>query len=324
MAPELDFKGKRILVTGAAGFIGSNLTDILLKQGAEVIGIDNLSYGRKKNLHEALKNPNFTFYIKDIRDNNFILEICKEINIIYHEAAFTSVPLSIKKPLDCNDVNVNGTLNILNAARIRDVEKIIFASSCAVYGDNPNLPTKEDMICMPNSPYANSKLAAESYVILFHKIYGLNTISLRYFNVYGPRQKDSPYSGVISIWLGKIHRNEDLIIYGDGEQMRDFIFIKDVVAANLLAGMKKKIFGEILNIASNLPITINKLANIMRKVCGKENLKVQYTNPRLGDIEYSYGDISKAQEILNFEPKYNLESGLKEYYDWFVGRNCAG
>ncbi len=308
-----ELKEKRILLTGAAGFIGSNLTDALLKEGAKVIGIDNLFNGRLENLSEAMQNPNFMFHKADIRDSAFLLELCKDIDIIYHVAAFTSVHQSVEMPISCNDVNINGTLNVLNAARIRDVESIIFASSCAVYGDMQNMPIREDMEGVPMSPYAVSKLACEKYLYVFFKVYGLKTIILRYFNVYGSRQKDSPYSGVISIWLGHLYRNKNLIVYGDGEQNRDFVYIKDAIKANLLAGLAKNIAGEIFNIATGSSVTINTLATIMKQVFGKKNLKVEHIEPRLGDIRNSCADITKARKHLKFEPIYNIHSGLQDY-----------
>lgn len=319
----LDLDGIKILVSGAAGFIGSNLTDTLLEKGARVIGLDNLFNGRMENLGSALQNPNFTFHKADIRDFGFLLEVCEDIDIIYHEAAFTSVPQSIKMPITCNEVNVGGTLNILNAARIRDIEAIIFASSSSVYGDTPTLPKKEDMNLIPISPYGVAKLACEKYLYAYFKVYGLNTVALRYFNVYGPRQKDSTYSGVIPIWLGRIYRNENPIVFGDGEQRRDFTYIKDVVDANLLAGVAKNISGEMFNIGASSPITINKLAAIMKEVCGKEHLRVDYTDPRPGDIRDSFADITKANKILKFEPKYDIQSGLKDYIEWSKSRNYA-
>jgi len=310
------WKSRRILITGAAGFIGSNLTDKLLEIGAEVIGLDNLFNGRIENLEEALKNKKFQFHKGDIRDINFLLDILKDIDIIFHEAAFTSVPQSVKMPESCNDVNVNGTLNLLNAARKKDVEKIIFASSSSVYGDTPTLPKKEDMPRLPISPYGVSKLACEAYMQAFHQVYGLKTISLRYFNVFGPRQKDSPYSGVIAIWLGRIINNEDLIIFGDGEQSRDFTYIKDVVQANLMAA-EYDVSGEILNVGAGSPITLNDLAKLILNITDKKNLKLIYTDPRPGDILHSYADISKAKRIIGFQPEYDQEQGLRDYFIWY-------
>ncbi|NVM36402.1 MAG: SDR family oxidoreductase [Candidatus Lokiarchaeota archaeon] len=307
---------KRILVTGVAGFIGSNLTDRLLNLGANVIGVDNLFNGRLENLEEALNYKHFQFHKGDIRDLNFLLDIFKDIDIIFHEAAFTSVPQSIKMPESCNDVNINGTLNLLNAARKRDVKKIIFASSSSIYGDTPTLPKIESMPRIPISPYGVTKLTCESYMQVFHQVYGLNTISLRYFNVFGPRQQDSPYSGVIAIWLGQIIKNKNLIIFGDGNQSRDFTYIKDVVQANILAA-ENKISGEILNIAAGSPIKLLDLAKLMLKLTNKEDLGINFDLPRPGDIIHSFADISKAKEVLKFQPKYTQELGLRDYFEWY-------
>ena len=312
----MEFQGKNIVVTGAAGFIGSNLVDRLLEIGANVIGIDNLYNGRTDNLELASQNSKFKFYRGDIRDLNFLIDIFKDVEIIYHQAAFTSVPQSVMMPGNCNDVNVNGTLNVLNAARKCDVHKIIHASSSSVYGDTPTLPKREDMLRVPISPYGVAKLACEAYMQAYHNVYGLNTTSLRYFNVFGPRQKDSPYSGVIAIWLGCILRNEDLVIFGDGKNSRDFTYIKDVLEANILAA-EHNTKGEILNIGAGSPINLTDLAKIMLKLSGKENLKINYTDPRPGDIIHSYADISKAKSLLKFEPKYNQEEGLKDYFRWY-------
>ncbi len=312
----MEFTGKRIVVTGAAGFIGSNLTDSLLELGAEVIGIDNLFNGRLENLDDAFKRTKFEFHRGDIRDLNFLLDIFKDSDIIFHLAAFTSVPQSIKIPQNCNDVNANGVLNVLNAARRIDVEKIIYASSSAVYGDTPTLPKKEDTCRIPISPYGVAKLACEAYMQAYHQVYGLKTTSLRYFNMYGPRQKDSTYSGVIAIWLGNIIRDEDLTIFGDCKNSRDFTYIKDVIQANLLV-VKQDLAGEIFNIGAGSPITLTNLAKIILKLTDKEHLKIKYTVPRPGDILHSYADISKANRLLKFEPKYNQEMGLEDYFKWY-------
>ena len=314
----MKLKDKKVLVTGAAGFIGSNLTDTLLELGAEVTGIDNLYNGRLDNLTGVLDNKNFQFIKGDIRDLNFLIDALKEIDIIYHEAAFTSVPQSVLMPDSCNDVNVNGTLNLLNAARHRDVGKIIFASSSAVYGNTPTLPKTESMKRLPISPYGVAKLACEAYMQSYYETYGMDTISLRYFNVFGPRQRDSTYSGVLAIWLGRIIRNQDLIIFGDGEQSRDFTYIQDVIKANILAA-ESNAGGEIFNIGAGSPIKVTDLANLLLTLTNKENLKLIYQDPRPGDILHSYADISKAKETLNFIPKYTQESGLRDYLEWYCG-----
>ena len=312
----MSLKDLNIVITGAAGFIGSNLTDYLLQLGVNVIGIDNLYNGRIENLENALKNKNFQFYKGDIRDVNFLFDVIKDIDIVYHEAAFTSVPQSIIMPESCNDVNVKGTINILNVARKNNVEKVIFASSASVYGDTPILPKNEEMKRLPKSPYGVSKLAGEAYMQAFYEVYGLNTTSLRYFNVFGPRQRDSPYSGVIAIWLGRILREEPLIIYGDGKNSRDFTYVKDVVQANILAGISNAP-GETLNISCNNPIDLTDLARLMLKLTGKEDLRIKYDDPRPGDILHSYGDISKARKLINFEPKFDQEKGLRDYLQWY-------
>jgi len=311
----MNLNGKRVIVTGAAGFIGSNLTDELLEGGAEVVGIDNLYNGKIENLHDAMKHNKFEFHKGDIRDLNFLLDLFEDIDIIYHQAAFTSVPQSIKIPETCNDVNVNGIVNVLNAARRMKVGKIIYASSSSVYGNTPTLPKKEDMVRLPISPYGVSKLACEAYMQAYHHTYGLKTTTLRYFNVFGPRQKDSTYSGVIAIWLGKIIRNEDLTINGDGKISRDFTYIKDVIHANLLAAIQD-VPGEIFNIGAGAPISLTDLAKLILRITNKTNLKIIYTDPRPGDIINSYADISKAKNLLKFEPKFNQEEGLKDYFKW--------
>lgn len=312
-------EGKKILVTGAAGFIGSNLTDELLSQGATVIGYDNLWNGRLSNLSKAMANPNFEFLKADIRDMNMLLHVMEDVDIIYHEAAFTSVPQSVKMPLLCNDVNISGTLNILNAARIRDVEKIVFASSSSVYGDSPSLPKHEQMRLDPISPYGVAKQAAEAYMVSYNRVYGMNTTCLRYFNVFGPRQKDSPYSGVMAIFLNRILEEKNPIIFGDGSQSRDFTYIKDVIHANILAGNSKQAAGEVLNIASGQPIKLTKLTQIMIDSADKADmLTIEYGPERTGDIKHSYGDITKAKTILNFTASYDAVSGFKEYFNLVI------
>jgi nucleoside-diphosphate-sugar epimerase len=309
-------EGKSVVVTGAAGFIGSNLVDELLIQGARVVGIDNLYNGNLENLGGAMNNENFQFFKCDIRDFNFMLEITKDIDVIFHEAAFTSVPQSILMPFSCNDVNVNGTLNILNVALKNGVRKVIFASSSSVYGDLATLPKTEDMMKSPISPYAVSKLTCEGYMRVYSRIYGLDTVTLRYFNVFGPRQKDSPYSGVIAIWLGKIINNEDLIIFGDGQNSRDFTYIKDVIQANLLAA-SHSFPGAVFNIGAGSPIKLEELAKLMLKLANKPNLKIMHAEARPGDIVHSYADISNAKKLLKFRPKFDQEQGLRDYLNWY-------
>nr|MDO8112815.1 SDR family oxidoreductase [Candidatus Sigynarchaeota archaeon] len=302
----------KALVTGAAGFIGSNLVDALLANGKTVIGLDNMFNGHVENLDSALKSPKFELVKGDIRDMDMLLDIMKGVDVVYHEAAFTSVSQSVKTPQLCNDINVTGTLNVLNAARIRDVRRVVFASSSAVYGDSPVLPKTEEMPLKPISPYGVSKVAAEAYCIAYHQTYGLKTVALRYFNVFGPRQKDSPYSGVISIFISKILQGNSPTIYGDGTQSRDFIYVKDVVKANVLAAASEKAVGKAINVASGKPTTMNDLTRLMLKICKKEHLKILYEDKRPGDILHSYGDTMLARSALDFSPDYDVARGLED------------
>jgi UDP-glucose 4-epimerase len=312
-----NLEGKRIVVTGAAGFIGSNLTDELLRRGAHVIGIDNLWNGRMENLRNAQQHPAFEFHKVDIRDLSFLIEAFQDVDIVFHEAAFTSVPQSVKIPDMCNDVNVNGVLNVLNAARIRDVDRVVFASSSAVYGDTPTLPKHELMHLDPISPYGVSKYAGEAYMISYYRTYGLKTTPLRYFNVFGPRQRDSPYSGVIAIFLGRITEGQSPLIFGDGEQSRDFTYVQDVIDANIVAATHPRAPGEVFNVAAGSPISMNALTREILRILGREDLEINYGPVRVGDIVHSYGDLTKVKEMLGFAPKYTPLTGLQTYIDWF-------
>ena len=313
------FEGKKFLITGVAGFIGSNLADRCLELGADVVGLDNMFNGSLNNLSNALKSKNFRLIKGDLRDYSLLLEITSDVEMVFHVGAFTSVPQSILMPETCNAVNVNGTINVLNAARKNDIDKIIFSSSSSVYGDENELPLSEDMPRSPISPYGTSKLAGESYMQSFQQVYGIQTLVLRYFNVFGPRQKDSPYSGVIAIWLGCIQRKEPLIIFGDGTNSRDFTYVKDVVEGNLLAA-QKNVSGEILNIGAGSPISLNDLATLLLELTDNQDLPIKHTDPRPGDILHSYADISKSKKLLGFNPKYDQRSGLRDYLDW-LSRN---
>lgn len=314
------YEGKKVLVTGAAGFIGSNLTDALLANGAEVIGLDNMFNGRMENLEDARKNTKFSFKKGDVRDLTMLMDLTNDVDVIFHEAAFTSVPQSIEMPQLCDDVNVSGTLNILNAARKNDVGKVVFASSSAIYGDTPELPKHEKMHLDPISPYGVSKLAAEAYLTSYNRVYDMNTTSLRYFNVFGPRQRDSPYSGVIAIFIARIFEGKNPVIFGDGKQSRDFTYVKDVVRANMLAGLSKKAAGKAMNIAAGKPIELNKLTKIMIEASGQKGIEIEYGPVRTGDILHSYGDTSLAKETLDYEAEYDAVSGFQEYLKYYKER----
>lgn len=315
---DLDLNEKRIVVTGAAGFIGSNLVDYLLAEGAEVKGLDNFFNGRRENLARALENSRFTLLKADVRDGDYLVEQFADIDIVFHEAAFTSVPQSVLMPNLCNQVNVTGVMNILNACRRNDVDRVLFASSSSVYGDTPTLPKHEEMRCDPISPYGVSKLAGERYFKAFYHIYGLKTTALRYFNVFGPRQVDSPYSGVIAIFMGNIFRDEALRIFGDGTQTRDFTYVKDVISANMLAAASPESPGKIYNASAGGTISLTDLARTMLEIAGKPDLEIFYDEPRKGDILHSYGDVSKIQREVGFTPAFDVKKGLEDYYEYFL------
>jgi len=277
--------------------------------------VDNLSTGRLENLDSNTRNVRFVR--GSITDLNLLKDVFRDVECVFHQAAISSVQRSIEDPIRTNDVNILGTLNVLLAARDCGVRKVVYASSSSVYGDSPELPKKEDMKPNPKTPYAISKLVGEYYCKVFSEIYGLKTVCLRYFNVYGPRQDPaSEYAAVIPKFIARVIDSKPPVIYGDGDQTRDFVFVKDVVKANLLA-MEKNVEG-IFNIASGKSISINELAGMIIKILGKK-LRPVYVNPRPGDIEHSLADISLAMEKLGFEPEYGLEEGLKETISWYIG-----
>ncbi len=307
----------KVLVTGGAGFIGSHIVDRLLKEGCEVTVIDNLSTGKMQNIARHKSEKEFHFIQGDIRNFNLVKEAVKGVDAVFHEAAIVSVPFSIEDPMGTNDVNVGGTLNVLKACLNSNVKRFIYSSSTAVYGDTEKLPIKEDSVPQPISPYGASKLAAEGYVNAFYRVYGLETVCLRYFNVYGPRQAYNPYSGVITIFINRLLDDQPPIIYGDGEQTRDFINVQDVIEANILALERENAAGQTFNIATGVATTINQLAKLLQEVMGKTELKVVHADPRPGDIRHNYADISKAKKILGYEPKIGIKEGLTQLVKWW-------
>ena len=307
----------KTLVTGGAGFIGSHIVDRLLKEGFEVTVIDDLSTGRRENIAHHQNRKDFHFVKGDIRNTALVKKVVEDVDAVFHEAALVSVPSSIENPLLTNEINVSGTLNLLKACTDANVKRFIYASSTAIYGDTETLPKHEKLMPQPISPYAVSKLAAENYVKIYHEVYGLNTICLRYFNVYGQRQTYSPYSGVITIFINSLLKNEPPIIYGDGKQTRDFVHVQDVVEANVLALTKETAIGEVLNVATGTPTTINQLAATLQQIM-KTSLKPVYTSPRPGDIRHSYADITRANKLLQYNPEISLRNGLTQLVKWYA------
>lgn len=305
-------KNKNILITGGLGFIGSHIADELMEDNHITI-IDNLSTGNIKNLKNT-ENDNLKIVKEDIRNSN-LKELTTDIDYIFHLAAMASVPLSVENPIECNDVNVNATVELLKAAADNGVEKIVFSSSSAVYGENRNMPLKETEPLMPTSPYAASKASCELYLKSFHDSYGLKYTALRYFNVFGPRQdKNSQYAAVIPNFISALLEGKQAIIYGDGEQTRDFVYVGDVVRANIAAC--KSDFNGVVNVASGEKLTINRLYGIVKDTLGSD-LEPDYQPERLGDIKHSLADVSGMENIdLKIDSK-DFEEQLSETVNWF-------
>lgn len=305
-------ENKNILVTGGLGFIGSHIANELLNQNQVTI-IDNLSTGKLSNI-ENINHENLTLIKENLNDVDLDSAL-DGIDYVFHLAAMASVPLSVEKPVECNLVNVNATVKLLNACVKNDVKKIVFSSSSAVYGENRNMPLKETELPMPSSPYAASKACCELYLKSFYESYGLNYTALRYFNVFGPNQdKNSQYAAVIPNFISAILENEQPVIYGDGEQTRDFVFVKDIAKANINASESD--YNGVVNVACGKRITINELYSIVKKTLGTD-IDAKYLPERLGDIKHSQADISNMEKInLKINPD-NFESNLAETVEWF-------
>jgi nucleoside-diphosphate-sugar epimerase len=308
-----------VLVSGGYGFIGSHIVDRLLSEGYSVGILDNLSTGTKTNI-DSERITKLKFHNVDVVDTISLVKAVKGYEAVLHQAALVSVKRSVEDPITTHKVNATGTLNMLKAALENKVKRFVYASSSSVYGNTESLPKREDMKCSPISPYAVSKLAGECYCTSFAYVYGLVTVSLRYFNVYGPRQREGPYSGVIPIFVEKVMQNENPQIFGDGNQTRDFTYVDDVVQANLLSLEKDIEPGEVFNIATGRPVTINELAQIVCKLSGKTQLRPVHCEQRPGDVKASYADISKASSVLGYRPSISLEHGIKKVIEWFKNR----
>ena len=305
----------RYLVTGGAGFIGSNTVQELVRCGHKVVVLDNLSTGKESNL-SAVKDQ-IELILGSITDPEKVRAACQGVDYVLHLAARTSVPRSMKEPVETNYVNVDGILNVLLAARDAKVKRVVFSGSCSVYGDTPILPKRESMTPAPISPYAVTKLMGEIYGNLFHRVYGLEFVTLRYFNIFGPRQDpDSPYSGVVSRFNAALLEDRDLTIYGDGQQSRDFTFVANAVQANLLACTAPNVAGLTFNIGTGKRFTLNQTLQFLRTIADRPG-NATYGPARAGDILHSEADISMAREKLGYNPQVSFEDGLRRTWEWF-------
>jgi len=306
-----------VLVTGGAGFIGSHLVDALLADGNyRVRVLDNFSTGRRENLAHC--RPSIELIEGDIRDMEIVEEAVAGVDCILHEAALPSVPRSVRAPVTSNDVNVGGTLKLLSAAHKAGVKRVVFASSSSVYGDTEVLPKHEDMTPRPMSPYAVTKLAGENYLRVFAQVYGMETLTIRYFNVFGPRQDPtSQYSGVIAKYMTAALQGTGYVVYGDGLQGRDFTFIDNVVHANLLALRAPKLDGQSVNVACGRMYTLHDLIAAINAAAGVD-LQIEYRDARVGDVRFSQASISAAEQVLGYTPHVEFEEGIRRTLDWYA------
>ena len=305
------------LITGVAGFIGSNLAKALVERGERVRGIDNFATGKPENL--AALRGKLDFREADINNLDSVRKACQGVDFVLHEAAIPSVPKSVADPIGSNVANVDGTLNVLVAARDAKVKRVVYAASSSAYGDTPTLPKHEEMTPNPISPYAVAKLTGELYMQVFYRVYGLETVSLRYFNIFGPQQDaNSQYSGVLAKFITLMLKGQQPTIYGDGEQSRDFTFVENVVQANLLAckAPADQVAGKVFNIATGTRSTLKQTFALLKNLTAYEGEPI-YASERTGDIKHSLADISRAQAALGYKPSVNFEEGLRRTVDWY-------
>jgi nucleoside-diphosphate-sugar epimerase len=310
----------KVLVTGGAGFIGSHLTEALLQEGHRVRVLDDFSTGKRENLIFDKEYPSLEIIEGDIRTLATCTKAMKDIEYVFHQAALPSVQRSVEDPLGSNAVNVEGTLNILFAAREERVKRVIYASSSSIYGDTPTLPKKEEMPPNPLSPYALQKYVGEQFCRLFFQLYELETISLRYFNVFGPKQDpESIYSAVIPKFIDALVKERNPIVFGDGEQSRDFTYVDDVIQANLLAMSIDQLHGEVINVACGKKTSLNELLVILKDILAS-TVSPLYEEPRKGDVKHSLADIDKAKNILHYYPRIDIKIGLEKTAAFFRNR----
>lgn len=310
------------LVTGGAGFIGSHIASALVASGARVRVIDDLSTGYRENIEEI--GGAVDFIQASLADETAVFRALEDVELVFHEAAIPSVPRSVLEPKKTHIACVDSTLNLLDGARTRGVRRVVYAASSSAYGDQPTLPKVETMSPEPLSPYAVAKLVGEYYCQVFAHVYGLETVSLRYFNVFGPRQDpSSAYSGVISQFINSLLSGKTPTIYGDGEQTRDFTYISNVVDANLKAAETVDGIGQMMNIANGDRISLNQLLDVLKEVTGTTDVQAEYLPTRAGDVQHSQADITRARKLLGFEPKVGLREGLALTIKWWTGSRFA-
>jgi UDP-N-acetylglucosamine/UDP-N-acetyl-alpha-D-glucosaminouronate 4-epimerase len=306
----------KVLVTGGAGFIGSHIAAAFMADGAHVRVLDDLSTGHRENIEEI--GGDIDFIQGSVADEQLLNKALEDVEVVFHEAAIPSVPRSVEAPRQTHIASVDGTFSLLVAARDNRVRRVVYAASSSAYGDQPTLPKSEQMLPDPLSPYAVAKLVGEYYCQVFTRVYGLETVSLRYFNVFGPRQDPgSQYSGVVSRFISSLLSNEKPVIYGDGEQSRDFTYIDNVVHANLKAASAKEASGRVINVANGERITLNQLLAELQDLTGKHDVTAEYLEPRVGDVRHSLADITLAREFLQYETKVGLREGLQRTIDWW-------
>ena len=304
------------LVTGGAGFIGSHIAAALVGQGARVRIIDDLSTGHRENIGEI--GGEVDFVQASLCDGKKLVSALENVELVFHEAAIPSVPRSVEKPVETHEASVNATFSLLLAARERRVRRVIYAASSSAYGDQPQSPKREDMRPDPLSPYAVAKLVGEYYCQVFNRVYGLETVSLRYFNVFGPRQDpSSQYAGVISRFISALLNGERPMIYGDGEQSRDFTYVSNVVDANLLAAESVAAIGRVINIASGRSVTINHVLELLKELTRRMDVKAEHVPPRTGDVRDSLADLTVARSLLGYNPGVSLEDGMLLTLNWW-------
>ncbi len=306
----------KVLVTGGCGFIGSHIVDRLVELGADVYIVDNLESGKLDNISQH--SGKVRFFEKDIKDDNFISQILKEVDYLCHQAALRSVPKSVDQPLEYHEVNVTATLKLFLKAKEFGIKRVVFASSSSVYGDRVDFPEKETDFPMPVSPYACTKLLIENYAYMFKKLYNFDIVSLRYFNVFGPRQSlENEYAVVVPKFINSILNNQKPPIYGDGNQERDFTYVQNVVDANIAALTKENIGGEVFNVALGVPYSVNQLFNFLKEIVSSD-ITPTYLPKRQGDVYKTCADITKLKDILGVVPRVDFKSGLQKTVDWFI------